>query len=445
MTDDTRVPTLNSRLLNDDKPFVQWFRRPWQERLAFVHDMVREISEQTDPQKMVEVYGQRMTEVLPSHGFVSLSCRDLEYPYVRITRTGRAPSSVNPWKQRDQLPVVKGGVFAELIYGEKGRILEDLDLPDDDPAKPHLTGMKSLCALPLFDQGKALNMVIMARNDNGFSDEFIPEQLWLSNLFGRATANLVLKQELQEAYERVDRELKVVADIQRSLLPTQLPEIPGLDIGSYYQTAKNAGGDYYDFFPLPGGKLGMLIADVSGHGTPAAVVMAVTHSIAHTHDGEPDPPSKLLNFINKHLAARYTNGTGTFVTAFYGIYDPATRELRFANAGHNPPRLKRGKGGPNGIVEGAANLPLGIDEDEIYVDDVQTLQPGDILVLYTDGITEARSPDGELFGTDRLDQVIADSEQSSQELIDETLIRVERFANYAPPTDDRTMVVIQVS
>ncbi len=445
MKDVSPDSTLRSRLQSDARPFVQWFRQPWQERLAFVHEMMRELSEQTDPNQMVEVYGKRMREVLPSQRRISLSRRDLEYPFVRVTRSDFDSNPLNPWKHRDSLPVLRGGILAELIYGEKGAILNDLQLASDDPSRPWLEGMRSLCALPLFDQGKALNMVVLARDDNGFSDEFIPEQMWLSNLFGRATANLVLKQELQEAYERVDRELKVVADIQRSLLPTELPKIPGLDVGAYYQTAKNAGGDYYDFFPLPGGKLGMLIADVSGHGTPAAVVMAVTHSIAHTHEAEPDPPSKLLNFINRHLTARYTNGTGTFVTAFYGIYDPATRQLRFANAGHNPPRLKRGKGGPNGIVEGAANLPLGIDPDEVYVDDVQTLQPGDILVLYTDGITEARSHDGELFGTERLDEVIADSEHSSQELIDETLIRVERFANYRAPQDDRTMLVIQVS
>ncbi len=406
-----------------------------------MHEMVREISIQNSPLEMANAYIARMRVIWPSHQRVSLSRRGLDYPYFRITNV----LDLDPWKQRDQLPLLKGGFLADLIYGEQAIIDQNLHIADDDPAKTYLHGMKSIVALPLFDQGKALNMVVLARTDQGFSETYLPEHLWLSNLFGRAMANLVLKEELREAYDRVDNELKVVADIQRSLLPTELPKIAGLDIAAYYQTAKNAGGDYYDFFELPDGKLGILIADVSGHGTPAAVVMAVTHSIAHTHNGDPDPPSKLLNFINHHLSARYTNGTGTFVTAFYGIYDPATRELRFANAGHNPPRLKRGTGGPNGIVEGAANLPLGIDPDEVYIDDVQTLTPGDILVLYTDGITEARGIDNELFGTDRLDEVINQSEHSSQELIDETLIRVERFSLHQPPNDDRTMLVIQVS
>ncbi len=104
----------------------------------------------------------------------------------------------------------------------------------------------------------------------------------MSNLFGRATYQLVLMQRLQEAYEAADYEMKVVADIQRSLLPKKPPKIPTLSVAAYYHTSNRAGGDYYDFFPLPDGQWGILIADVSGHGTPAAVLMAVMHSLA-TH------------------------------------------------------------------------------------------------------------------------------------------------------------------
>ena len=96
---------------------------------------------------------------------------------------------------------------------------------------------------------------------------------------------------MKHAYEIVEHELKVVADIQRSLLPQVLPAIPGLELGAYYQTSQWAGGDYYDFFPLPDGRWGILIADVSGHGTPAAVMMAITHSLAHGLPGQPDPPA----------------------------------------------------------------------------------------------------------------------------------------------------------
>src|SRR5205807_171916 len=109
---------------------------------------------------------------------------------------------------------------------------------------------------------------------------------------------------------------------------------------------------------------GILIADVSGHGTPAAVMMAITHSIAHTCDDEPMPPSKLMNFVNRHLSERYTNGTGTFVTAFYGVLDPAIRELTYATAGHPSPRLRRRDGMVQPVAIDRGGLPLGIDRTE---------------------------------------------------------------------------------
>ena len=117
---------------------------------------------------------------------------------------------------------------------------------------------------------------------------------------------------------------------------------------------------------MPDGRCGILIADVSGHGTPAAVLMAITHSIAHAHPGHPEPPGPLLAHINRHLTERYTTDGETFVTAFYGVYDPAGRTFRYACAGHNPPRLMRCATGEITSLDGANGLPLGIDGDQSY-------------------------------------------------------------------------------
>src|SRR5262245_44795135 len=127
--------------------------------------------------------------------------------------------------------------------------------------------------------------------------------------------------------------MRVVADIQRSLLPQKLPAIPGLELGAHYQTSRWAGGDYYDFFPLPDGRWGILIADVSGHGTPAAVMMAITHTIAHGYPGPPTPAPKMLEFLNRRLSCCSMRDMEAFVTAFYGIFDPATGTLRYSSAG----------------------------------------------------------------------------------------------------------------
>jgi sigma-B regulation protein RsbU (phosphoserine phosphatase) len=268
----------------------------------------------------------------------------------------------------------------------------------------------------------------------------------MSNLFGRATQNLVLSDEVARAYAAIDRELQTVADMQRSLLPRELPKIAGLELAAHYQTSRRAGGDYYDFFELPDGQLGLLIADVSGHGTPAAVMMAVTHSIAHNHDGPPTPPSKLLEFINRNLSARYTTDSGTFVTAFYGIYDPRARVIRYSSAGHCPPRLKRFEDGCVVGLDGGLSLPLGIEPEEIYSDVTATLRVGDALVLHTDGITEARRPtSSELFGQQRLDDVLNSCTCDAEYMIRKTLLAVEEFTDSAAPNDDMTLLVAKVT
>ncbi|MFT3785527.1 MAG: PP2C family protein-serine/threonine phosphatase [Tepidisphaeraceae bacterium] len=425
----------------------------WQTRLQMVAQMMREVSTKTDPQEMVRTYADWVQQLTPVDGIVAASRRDLLEPWYRITRSDlweEQGMQINPWKQRDKLPMYDRGLIGKLLYAEEAHLDNDFHADPSDPAYEHLKGYRSILALPTFEDGRALNIsLLMHRHPNGFDPITVPDRLWLTNLFGRATKNLVLNDELRAAYQTVERELQVVADIQRSLLPTEVPTIEGLDLAAYYQTSQLAGGDYYDFFPLDDGKLGILIADVSGHGTPAAVVMAVAHSVAHTRDDPPTPPSSLLTFINRRMAGRYTNN-GTFITAFYGIYDPATRRLVYASAGHNPPRIRRGDGETISLDAGI-NLPLGIVGDEQYTDAEVTLERGDVLVLYTDGITEAHGATGkvhegedELFGTDRLDDVVTSCAPDAKAVVGRIVTAVNEFTDFAIPGDDRTLVVAKV-
>ncbi len=266
-------------------------RTDWTKRLAMIVDTMREMSRQTDPEAMVRAYGARMSELMPSDRRLSLSRRDLEPPRYRITRSTTWTEAINPWKEKDRLPLFTSGLLGELIYADDARIIDDLQVAPDDPAADYFAGMRSLMAIPMFDQGVALNMVVvMRREPAAFQRDELPEVVWMSNLFGRAAHNLVLSEEVSKAYQAIDQELKIVGDIQRSLLPVHLPAIPTLELAASYHTSERAGGDYYDFFPLPEGKWGILIADVSGHGTPAAVLMAITHSIAHVFPGQGGAP-----------------------------------------------------------------------------------------------------------------------------------------------------------
>jgi sigma-B regulation protein RsbU (phosphoserine phosphatase) len=420
--------------------------KDWRERLDLIVEMMKAMSRQTDPQEMSRDYGKRIQALRPVDRRVSLSRRGLKYPWYRVTRSTLWKEEINPWKEVDRLPLLKGGLFAELLYGDEPRLFDDVQVDEDDPAAEYVAGMASLLAIPMYDQGVALNMVVaMRREPAAFAPEQFPEIVWLSNLFGRATHNLVLSDQLKAAYEAVDYEMKLVADIQRSLLPKKMPDIPTMTLAAYYQTSHRAGGDYYDFFPLPDGKWGILIADVSGHGTPAAVLMAVTHSLAHSYAGPPTPPGHMLEYVNRHLAARYTVHSDTFVTAFYGIYDPAQRTLTYASAGHNPPRLKRCANGTLDLLGGAAALPLGIAPEMTYREQTYRFVPGDQLVLYTDGITEAHNEWGEMFGLARLDQALADCAEDASDLLESVLAALKDFTGSQPIHDDRTLLVAKIS
>ena len=242
-----------------------------------------------------------------------------------------------------------------------------------------------------------------------------------------------------------DRDRAGVAEIQKALLPSGPPRISTLDLAVHYQAVQQAGGDYYDFFRLPDRRWGILIADVSGHGTPAAILMAITHAIAHLYPGSDASPGGMLEFLNRHLAARYTTNAGAFVTAFYGIYDPATRELAYARAGHLPPRLKNCEDGRLMVLDGESGLPLGILPSQHYRDSTITLRPCDQLILYTDGITEAANPRGERFGSERLDRLLRPCHRDASVLLGRVLRALDRFTDGRPMADDRTLLVAKIA
>lgn len=416
----------------------------WRERLRDVTEMMRELSTQTDPQEMVRRYSDRMGQIFPAYAFVSLSRRDLQEPLFRITRASKWETEVNPWEEKDALPVHDAGILQKLLYDGEPVFIPEPEIDESDPAYEYLHGSKSIVAIPSYDAGEALNMVVMGLDESGeFNPADLPDMVWRTNLFGRATGTLVLKQELDRAYEQVDRELKTVAEIQRSLLPAELPEIEGLDIAAFYQTSARAGGDYYDVFPLAHGKWGFLIADVCGHGTPAAVLMAIMHALAHTFPGDVIQPSDLLDYVNSKLAEHYT-ADGNFITAFYAIYNPEDRTLTYASAGHNPPRVKRCADGSMFVLDKAQSIPLGIIPDTAYEQASIKLQEGDQVILYTDGITEAFNYHNDLFGTARLDAVLETCGVDASALITSVLHSVERFTDGRPADDDRTLLVLKV-
>jgi sigma-B regulation protein RsbU (phosphoserine phosphatase) len=417
----------------------------WEGALAFVTETMQEMSRQPGPAEMVRAYGKRMQAIFPADRFIAISRRGLDEGRFRVTRDSTRSEEIDPWKQKEKLPLLQGGLLAELLYGNRAVVMNDLKMDTDDPGCAILCPARSLMTLPVFDHGEAINMTILLHKDpDAFRQELLPIQVWTANLFGRATQNRVLADQLKQANDIIDREMRTIGEIQRSLLPGELPQIDTLDIAAHYKTATQAGGDYYDFFPLEKNKLGIIVADVSGHGSPAAVLMAITHVLAHTRPAGHIDAGQILAYVNHHLANRYNPANQAFVTAFFGVYDSANRTMRYASAGHPPPRVKRCSDGSVFNLDGVGDLPLGVMPDTAYDETSVQFVPGDQMILYTDGITETFNPAGEMFGNDRLDTALANCHLDAAGLIESVMSQVNQFAASRPAEDDRTLIVGKV-
>jgi serine phosphatase RsbU (regulator of sigma subunit) len=251
-----------------------------------------------------------------------------------------------------------------------------------------------------------------------------------------------LKREVQNKHDELEHELQVVAEEQRNLLPHQLPQIEGLKLAAHYETSRYAGGDYYDIIQLPDNKWGFMMADAAGHSTRAAVLVAMTCAILRSLPEPPLEPHNVLKIINKHLCKLSDNN---FITAIYTVYDAKSHTLSIARAGHPPPILYRPQNGK--AIELPCNgvFPMAIDDYEDVPLTNTTLQAGDRLLLYTDGITERFNPQGECYEVKRLCEKFAEEcDHDVRKRIKMIMEDVNRFADGLPADDDQAILVLTV-
>jgi sigma-B regulation protein RsbU (phosphoserine phosphatase) len=256
------------------------------------------------------------------------------------------------------------------------------------------------------------------------------------------------KMALETEIARKNAELEIAADIQRSFLPETLPETEGFDIAARSLPAKEVGGDFFDVIPLEviplsGKRTGMMIADVSGKGVPAALFMALSRVIVRvTATWFPTPGASMAR-ANAIITS--DSKRGMFVTIFYGILDGDEHTLTYVNAGHNPPMLYRAGSGEIEILP-ATGIAFGIMDDAEYGENTVSLSPGDVIVLYTDGVTEAINETDEMFETDRLKETIRAHHSSPADTIADQIIReVFAFSGTQPQFDDITLMVVRVA
>jgi sigma-B regulation protein RsbU (phosphoserine phosphatase) len=250
-----------------------------------------------------------------------------------------------------------------------------------------------------------------------------------------------LRQEVQQQKDQLEHELQTVSKVQRNLLPKRLPEVEGLQLAAYYETSRYAGGDYYDVVAIAEGKIGILVADAEGHSTPAAVLMAMTCALFRSQKQLWDDPAGMIAELNRHLCKV---AEPSFVTGLYMVVDVAERRVRVARAGHPPPMLFRAASGETIESEVPGVMVLGFDEfGEVPVTEL-ALAPGDVVLAYTDGLTERFSVDGELYGEERLLAVLRNSGEGSPFSLREAVVEdLTRFAAGRPADDDQAFIAVK--
>jgi sigma-B regulation protein RsbU (phosphoserine phosphatase) len=244
--------------------------------------------------------------------------------------------------------------------------------------------------------------------------------------------------------ERYHKELQIASEIQKGILPHRFPPFTDLqarlDLTGLTRPAREVGGDYYDFFRLAHNRIGIVVADVSDKGAAAALFMAITHTLVREVAHRRVPPSEVLRRINRTLADE--NSSSMFVTLLYGEYHSDTGHLRLVNAGHNPPLLRRADGNIR-VVSVKPRLPLGVMPDTRYEAIELRLEPGDSILLYSDGITEACNPGQEEWGIDRLQSALRKLHGDMRTVASELLAQVDAFRGDAAQHDDITLLLLQ--
>ena len=304
-----------------------------------------------------------------------------------------------------------------------------------------LQGVRSVLAVPLGVSEKVFGIIYA---DSPIAEgRFTEDHLKVLTTLASVAAIRVENARLMEArfqQERLERELQLASEIQQRFQPAAPPIVPGYELQGISFPCYEIGGDYYDFIERDDGRLVIALGDVSGKGTAAALLMSSLHAAIHAQTGSHDTIVETISAVNRYLADNIP--PNRFITLFYAELDPESGAVSFLNAGHNPPLIVHAAGTVEQLASGG--LPLGIKADADYREGRTTLQMGDVLVIYSDGVTEAASPNGEEFGPTRLYEVVSRNvDASAAGIRDRIESALTKFSQGTQAADDITLVIVK--
>jgi serine phosphatase RsbU (regulator of sigma subunit) len=302
--------------------------------------------------------------------------------------------------------------------------------------------VRSIVSVPMIAQSRLIGILTLynkKRDDAGFSGEDQRLLAILAAQSAQIVENARLYQEERKLLE-MQQQVRLAFDIQSSLLPSEAPTLPGYELAAITLPAAEVGGDYFDYIRMDDGRLAISVGDVSGKGMPAALLMANVQATLRGQTVNGDGPATSLGNSNRLLCQ--STRRGSFVTLFLGFLDAAGHEVRYANAGHNRPYLVRGDGTVDMLALGG--LVAGFMPDHVYGEESRSLSPGDMLVVFSDGVTEAFNEGHEQYGEERLIETIRELRgRPARQVVDGIVDRVKTFAGAHPQSDDITLLVVR--
>lgn len=313
--------------------------------------------------------------------------------------------------------------------------------PAGQPDDRLLRGRRLLISVPVIIKNDALGVLLVEEGSS--AGKFRARRLEIIQGISQQIAMAMQNDLLQNQTvlrERLETEARLARQVQKTFIPEVLPTRRGWELAARWETARQVGGDFYDIIELAHGRLGMLVADVADKGMPAALFMALTRTLFRAAVSESDSPAQVLRRMNELLLP--DTGQGMFVTAVYAVLDPQSGELTYANAGHNPPVWMRAQGSVEKLSR--TMIALGVLDSPTVTQRTITIQPGESVLLYTDGLTEAFSPQGEFFGESRLLEIVgATLPPSAEGLIAALQSQLLDFVGLEGLADDLTMLALR--
>ncbi len=435
--DHAAVAIYNRELINNLEKANKELTRRLKEIKA-LHTISERTATETNPDKIFKIAIEIISEIFEIER-ISIMLWSSDEEALIIKEACGIPEEV-----KKRVKVKRGEKIAGKIFDMGEPVLVE-DMRKDKRFGKHKRlryKVPSFVSVPIKFRDKIIGVLNLTdkKNGNNFESDELMTFIAVSDQIGKSYENAIYYNEFLEK-ERLEKELEIAKQIQKHILPKEFKELTGIDAAGISIPAKEVGGDFYDYMKLKENLYGFLIADVSGKSLPAGMFMALARNILRVESFNLIEPAKVLEASNKYIYQ--DSESGMFVTLFYGVVNTAEKILKYGTGGHNPQLLF--KKNRNEFVElKARGIPLGISPDSKYVEQDINIEKDDILLLYTDGVTEAINEKNEEFEVERLKNVIyKNKDKSSQDIINAVLDAIKEFTKGVPQFDDITLLVLK--